>query len=139
MCWKYRSYVVLTDGNTLDKYISNKTHNKNVKNTHALRTITNPDIHSPPSGATFNELSMEYIIQGPIVYILSNLGVWWWVSRWYRLLQWFSISRVRSRNSTFFSCYIRHNCSHIGSFSTIKTSMDTLDVYQLKYELIISC
>ena len=62
-------------------------------------------------GATFHELSMEYIIQGPIVYILSNLGVWWWVSRWYRLLQWFSISRVRSRNSTFFSCYIRHNCS----------------------------
>ena len=26
-------------------------------------------------GATFHELSMEYIIQGPIVYILSNLGV----------------------------------------------------------------
>ena len=50
-----------------------------------------------------------------------------------------SISRVRFRNSTFFSCYIRHNCSQIGSFSTIKTSMDSLDVYQLKYELRISC
>ena len=26
-------------------------------------------------GATFHKFSMEYIIQGPIVYILSNLGV----------------------------------------------------------------
>ena len=49
MCWKYRSYVVLTDGNTLDKYISNKTHNKNIKNIHALGTFTNPGIHTLPS------------------------------------------------------------------------------------------
>ena len=35
---------------TLDKcIISNKTHNKNIKNIHILRTITNPGIHSPPS------------------------------------------------------------------------------------------
>ena len=37
------------DGNTLDKCASNKTHNKNIKNTHVLRTITNPGIHAPPS------------------------------------------------------------------------------------------
>ena len=37
-------------------------------------------------GAISHKLSMEYIIQGPIVYILSNSGVWWWVSRWYSLL-----------------------------------------------------
>ena len=34
---------------TLDKYISNKIHNKNVKNTHALRAVANPVFHSPPS------------------------------------------------------------------------------------------
>ena len=40
---------VITDGNTLDKCASNKTHNKNIKNIHALRTITYPGSHSPPS------------------------------------------------------------------------------------------
>ena len=37
-------------------------------------------------GAISHKLSMKFIIQGPIVYILSNSGVWWWVSRWYSLL-----------------------------------------------------
>ena len=68
MCWKYRSYVVLTDGNTLDKYISNKTHNKNVKNTHALRTITNPDIHSPPSYVACE-------IDARTAYIVTRYGI----------------------------------------------------------------
>ena len=42
------------DGNTLDKCISNKTQNKNIKNIYALRTITNPGIHSPPSYVALN-------------------------------------------------------------------------------------
>ena len=42
------------DGNTLDKCISNKTHNKNIKNTHAVRTITNPGVHSPPSNVAWS-------------------------------------------------------------------------------------
>ena len=37
------------DGNTLDICISNKSHNKNIKNIHVLRTITYPGSHSPPS------------------------------------------------------------------------------------------
>ena len=33
----------------MDKYISNKIHNKNVEKTHALRAVANPVFHSPPS------------------------------------------------------------------------------------------
>ena len=42
-------------------------------------------------------------------------------------------------NSNFFSCYIRHNFSQIDLFSKVKTSMNSSDMYQLKYELEISC
>ena len=42
-------------------------------------------------------------------------------------------------NSNFFSCYIRHNFSQIDLFSKIKTYMNSSDMYQLKYELEISC
>ena len=87
----------------------------------------------------FYILSILYIIEVLIVYILSNSGIKWWGSRWYSLLQWFSISRVRCLEFDLFGRYIRHNFSYIGSFSTNKTSIDSSDVYQLNYGLRISC
>ena len=42
-------------------------------------------------------------------------------------------------NSTFFSYYIRHNFSQIDLFSMFRTSMNSSDMCQLKYELKISC
>ena len=63
------------------------------------------------TGVIFYILSILYIIKALIAYILSNSGIKWWGSRWYSLLQWFSISRVRCLEFDLFGRYIRHNFS----------------------------
>ena len=49
------------------------------------------------------------------------------------------MSRARRLEFDLFGYYIRHNFSQIGLFSKIKTSMDSLDMQWLRYELKIDC
>ena len=51
----------------------------------------------------------------------------------------FQLVELGAANSTFFSCSVGHNFLHIDLFTNIKAFMDSIDMYQLKYELSISC
>ena len=51
----------------------------------------------------------------------------------------FQLVELGTANSTFFSCSVGHNFLQIDLFTNIKAFMDIIDMYQLKYELSISC
>ena len=51
----------------------------------------------------------------------------------------FLLVELGAANSTFFSCSVGHNFLQVDLFTNIKAFMDIIDMYQLKYELSISC
>ena len=51
----------------------------------------------------------------------------------------FQLVELGAANSTFFSCSVGHNFLQIDLFTGIKVFINSIDMYQLKNELSISC